>query len=434
MIATGTIAAVASPQGRAARAVIRLSGDSIPAIVESLAEIPFSRGVFRARLRFADLTLPAIALLYPAPNSYTGEDSAELLVTGSPHVVSLLMDDLLARDGVRAAGPGEFSLRAHLNGRLTLDEAEGVASLISATSAEDADAARRLLSGEGGVEARAWADRLARLLALVEAGIDFTDQEDVVPIPASELRAKLLALRTELLRRTTAAIVESPPEGPLVVLAGAPNAGKTTLLNALLGRERAVVSSTRGSTRDVVVETIEVRGSPVRLADLAGLDAGATGTDARAQESARRAIKEAALVIHCDPTGRFEPIPAAERILRVRTKADLLSAPVAAAPGTLGVCAVDGHNLSALREAIADTALGAHDATPRRRRATLAGAAGLTEALETLDANSSARAIDHPEVVAGAMREALDALGELTGAISPDEIIGRVFAGFCVGK
>jgi len=433
VIATGTIVAVASALGRAPRACVRLSGPETRDIVESLTGLPFTRAARPARLALADLRVPALLLTLPAPRSYTGEDSAEIHLVGSPHVVSLLMDELTAREGVRPAGPGEFSLRAHLSGRLTLDEAEGVASLIAATSDDEADAARRLLAGEGGAEAREWVERLARLLALVESAIDFTDQEDVVPIPAAELSEQLRALRDHLAARTSGDVVEAPPEGPLVVLAGAPNAGKTTLLNALLGRERSVVSDSPGSTRDVVVEPVEIRGAPLRLADIAGLDDHADGPDARAQEQARRAIAEAALVVHCDPAGRFPPLAGAGRTLRVRTKADLPSAPAAAA-ADMGVCAIDGHNLAALREAIADAALGARDATPRRRRAlTLAGAA-IEGALAELRTNESDRVIERPELVAGAMREALDALGELAGAVAPDEIIGRVFAGFCVGK
>ena len=434
MISTGTIVAVASAPGRAPRAVVRVSGPATPALVASIADAPFTRGARRVELTLDVGRVPAILFCSPAPGSYTGEDAAEFLVVGAPHVVAALCDALESHDGVRPAGPGEFSLRAHLSGRLTLDEAEGVAATISAISEEDAAAARRLLSGEGGAEARGWVERLARLLALVEAGVDFTDQEDVVPIPADELRGALEKLRSDLAARAAGPVFEAPPEGPLVVLAGEPNVGKTTLLNALLGRERSVVSPDPGSTRDVVIEPVSIRGATVRLADLAGLDPGARGADIGAQEQARRAIDEAALVIHCDPAGRFEPIAGAGRTLRVRTKADLVSSPAAAAAAQLGVCALDGHNLGALREAIADAALGSRDATPRRRRAIRAAAASLDEALETLAINSTPRAIDHPELVAGAMRTALDALGKLAGDVSPDEIIGRVFAGFCVGK
>ncbi len=434
MITTGTIVAVASAPGRAHRAVVRVSGPETPALVASIADTPFTRGARRVALALHTGRVPALIFCSPAPRSYTGEDTAEFLLVGSPSVVSALTDAIEAHDGVRPAGPGEFSLRAHLNGRLTLDEAEGVAAIISATSAEEADAARRLLAGEGGAEAREWVEQLARLLALVEAGVDFTDQEDVVPIPASDLRSALAGLRDALAARAAGPVIEAPPEGPLVVLAGAPNAGKTTLLNALLGRERAVVSPEAGSTRDVVIEPVVIRGATVRLADLAGLDPGAQGADLGAQEQARRAIDEAALVIHCDPAGRFEPIAGAGRTLRVRTKTDLVSAPAAAAAAQLGVCALDGHNLGALREAIADAALGSRDATPRRRRAINSAITSMGEALETLGANSTEHAIDHPELVAGAMRAALDALGELAGDVSPDEIIGRVFAGFCVGK
>ncbi len=435
MISTGTIAAVASPPGRAPRAIIRLSGPETPQIIESLAGVPFERGTRKVRLALADLNVPAILLAYPAPNSYTGEHSAELALVGAPHTLQLLMDDLLAQEGVRLAGPGEFSLRAHLSGRLSLDEAEGVAALIAATDADEADAARRLLSGKAGADARAWVDRLANLLALVEAAVDFTDQEDVVPIPAPELQHELETLRNELAAQTSAPAAEAHPEGPLVVLAGAPNAGKTTLFNALLARERAVASSTPGSTRDAIIEPLHLPAGTVRLADLPGLDAVPEGPlAAHAQRHAKDAIAAAVLIIHCDPHARFaDPLPAAAaRVARVRTKADL--APPAESDETISVCALDGRNLSALREAIADAALGAADATPRRRRALAGATAAIADAIDFLKMNSSERAVDQPELVAGALREALDSLAELAGAVPPDEIIARVFASFCVGK
>ena len=433
MIGTGTIVAVASAPGRAPRAIVRLSGPETPAIIADLCNTPFTRGVQRVRLNLAEWSVPALALFSPSPRSYTGEDSAEILITGSPFVIAVLMETLVSHEGVRHAGPGEFSARAYLAGRLTLDEAEGVASLIAASSTDEASAARRLLSGEAGDEARGWIDRLAGLLALVEAGIDFTDQEDVVPITAADLRAALTELRREIAQRAGGDVRETPPEGPLVVLAGAPNAGKTTLLNALLGRERGVVSETAGSTRDVLVEPMAVRGSIIRLADVAGIDASAVGTDRGVQLQAERALAEASVVVHCDPSGVFAPLPieTGARVIRVRTKCDL---PGDTCSAELGVCAIDGYNLAALREAIADAAIGARDATPRRRRAMTGALRGIDKAIETMTHDAHTGPLASAELVACAMRESLDALGELAGNVTADEVIGRVFAGFCVGK
>jgi tRNA modification GTPase len=223
-----------------------------------------------------------------------------------------------------------------------------------------------------------------------------------------------------------------------VAIAGKPNAGKTTLLNALLGRTRGVVSQMPGATRDVIVEPLVVRGAVVRLADLAGLDEtfarDASSPDAQAQRRARAVLTESAAVIWCDPAGRFDSpeLRRAPRAIRVRTKADLLGPE--APDEAVEVCALDGFGLGALREAIADLALGAADATPRRRRALAGALSGVSEAIERLDDAESEREVVAPELIASALREALDALGELAGDVAPDEIIARVFAAFCVGK
>jgi tRNA modification GTPase len=240
---------------------------------------------------------------------------------------------------------------------------------------------------------------------------------------------------------------------PRIVLAGRPNAGKSTLFNALLGRRRAVVSDVPGTTRDVLEEPLDLSsaipgGGEVLLIDLAGLDRSiASGTAAAAQQLARAAIESSDALIHCDPEGRFAlPMPAGRPIIRVRTKADL---PIALAPrdpaeagidaGSTGipVCALDGWNLPVLRRAMADAATGARGAgiaalLPRYRRELGQAEAALNDALTQVD--PGARSLSRPEIVAGSLRVALDALGELSGRVSPDDVIGRIFATFCVGK
>jgi tRNA modification GTPase len=339
-----------------------------------------------------------------------------------------------AIESVRLAGPGEFTARAYLNERMSLDQAEGIAAVIAAESAEQLAAAGELLSGATGDVYRAWAEELATLLALVEAGIDFTDQEDVVAIAPEELRGRLAVLTAAIRERIGGeGVVEASAGLPRVVLVGEPNAGKSTLFNALLGRERAVVSAEAGTTRDVLEEPLDLTGAlpgagRVTLVDMAGLDR----TGAASQEAARASIARADVLVHCDPGGRFEGLSGGKPAIRVRTKADLLrpegtgETPV---PREISVCALDGWNLNVLRRAIADAACGSRNAgaallLPRHRR-TLAEAAARME-----DAKRSGG----PEVVASHLRQALDALGELVGRISPDDVIGRVFATFCVGK
>jgi tRNA modification GTPase len=340
--------------------------------------------------------------------------------------------------GVRHAEPGEFTARAYLNGKLTLEQAEGVAATVAARTDEQLASARDLLAGTAGARYRGWADELTTLLALVEAGIDFTDQEDVRAIEPGDLALRLERVRDQLRSFLGAAGgTERAHALPRVVLFGAPNAGKSTLFNALLGRRRAVVSGVAGTTRDVLAEELDLsRDAPgsgcVLLTDLAGLDeSDVGGTAAEAQTRARTALAGADVIVHCDPAGDFGALDAGALVIRVRTKADVPAHRVDS-EDALAVCALDGWNLGALRRAIADAAWSRRAAglaalLPRHRRA-----------IESMESSVGAgmdlaRGADAAEL-AGHLRMALDAAGELVGRIAPDDILGRVFATFCVGK
>jgi tRNA modification GTPase len=462
---SSTIVAPASGHGPSPRAVVRLSGPGLGSILEQVLDPPpRGRGAFRSSLALppagpggpTPLRLPLLVLHYPPPRSYTGEHAAELLLPGNPHLIERLIARLTACPGVRPATPGEFSARAYLNGRLPIDRAEGVAAIIAAWTADDLAAARDLLAGHTGRRYSTWAEEVATLLALVESGIDFTDQEDVVPIAPAALAGRARALLASIESALgTRAGSEQPDARPTVVLAGRPNAGKSTLFNALLRRRRAVASPVAGTTRDRLAEPLDlsadVPGGPVvTLVDLAGLDAGAHGPiDAAAHAAAVDAIRRADAVVHCDPAGRFseplpDPVPPRSRpVIRVRTMADL---PVPASPSagaaaqdSMPVCALDGWNLGPLRRAIADAAWsrtggGVASLLPRHRRALVQAASRLADAISLTEPDASAGRLRSPELVAGALREALDALGELVGRIAPDDVIGRIFATFCVGK
>lgn len=460
MRAGDTIVALSSAPGRSPRALLRLSGPGTALVLRDLLGTDLTER--HASCAVAHLTaaieLPVLVCRFKAPRSYTGEDSAEIQLPGNPYLVERVLARLIATPGVpvRAAQPGEFTARAYLNGKLTLEQAEGIGATIAAQTAEQLEAASHLAAGTTGARYRAWADQLTTLLALVEAGIDFSDQEDVVPIPGEKLAERLDELAGQI-GEFLGARAGSEVAGalPTVVLVGAPNAGKSTLFNALLGRTRAVVTPIAGTTRDVLRETLDLSrdhpgASPVTLADLAGLDEGAGGVAAQeAQSAARRAIADSDLVIYCDPLGRFPALPGlptGHPVIRVRTKADL-PGPTPTTPtipastttpttGTLPVCALDRWNLGALRRAIADAACSSRAAgeaalVPRHRHALAGASAGIADARRPCVRPGRLR---DPELIAGSLRQALDALGGLVGNISPDDVLGRVFSTFCVGK
>jgi len=436
MTTGGIIVACASAPGRSARAIVRVSGDGcLDLLSELIRPLPRGRSAARASFDLGGLGLPVGVLVFRAPASYTGEDSVEILLPGNPALVDRVVGALLTIDGVRQAEPGEFTARAFLNGKLSLDQAEGVGHLIAAERDDQLRAGKELLSGAEGAACRAWAEEVTTLLALVEAGIDFTDQEDVVPIAPAELARRVRTLADEIEGRVGGGVVrEAGSALPRVVLVGEPNAGKSTLFNALLGRVRVVVSETPGSTRDVIAEELDlsdVSAAPVRveLCDLPGLDAGAGGEAGRAaQVAANEAIERGDVLIHCDPSGRFAGLGRDDVVvIRVRTKGDLPG------EGGMAVCALDGWRLDVLKRAIGDAVGGGGSGLPARRAGVLVRTRdALREALGHIDVG--AHALDGPELVAGSLRAALDALGELTGAVHPDEVIGRLFSSFCVGK
>jgi len=445
----GTIVARATGAGFAPLAIVRISGaETRSALERLLGVVPPARRATSATLwlpRSGEwdgsvpeaLTLRVRVIRFEAPRSYTGEDSAELTLPGNPHLVERVIDAATGFPDVRRAEPGEFTARALLNGKMSVDQAEGVAQLIAATSEDQRLAASSLLSGETGRAYRAWADELTTLLALVEAGIDFTDQEDVVPIDTEALGVRLSVLRAELAERIGSHVGGESSEGlPAVALAGAPSAGKSTLFNALLGKARAQTSPEPGTTRDVLREELDLSSEGpsfgrVELLDLAGLDEDASGAIAgEAQRAARAALREAEVVVWCDPGGRFEALGGLgsdARVIRVRTKADLAVGQTADA---LAVSALDGSNLGALRRAIADAAVGGQgrDAILPRHRAHLSGAVRAIE--RALDPAT----VGDAELIAGELRAALDEVGALVGRVGPDDVIGRIFSTFCVGK
>lgn len=427
------IFALASGSGRAAVAVIRVSGAGTAGLVETLAGgLPAPRRASLRRLRHGGVVLDrALVLWLPGPGSYTGEDSAELQLHGGPAVVAAVAEALAAL-GARPAEPGEFTRRAFLNSKLDLTEAEGIADLIAAET--EAQRRQALRQAEGGLAARlaGWAARLTRLLARQEAFIEF-EEEDLpvdldaqVAAEATELRGEMAALLSDGGR------AEKLRDGLAVAILGAPNAGKSSVLNALVGRDAAIVSARAGTTRDVVEVRMVLAGVPVTLADTAGLREAADEIEA---EGVRRALARAEtadlrlLVFAADaePDGATLALRGPDALV-VLNKADLGAGTMEDA---IAVSARTGHGMTALRErleaAAADRA-GLSDAAaltrPRHR-------AALREAVEWLDRLAEASL---PELRAEALRNALRVLSRLTGRVDVEQVLDLVFSEFCIGK
>lgn len=432
-----TIVAVATGSAPSPRSLVRASGSGALVLLDAVARARSEdRGsVYTAEVRLAIGPLPLVAIRYSGPRSYTGEDAFEILLPGSPPLVRAVLDLLLSFDGVRLALPGEFSARALLAGKLTIAQAEGVTRVISARNEAELRVARRSLAGEVGEQCARIAEDITTSLALTEAGIDFTDQEGVVAITPDRLREVardcIETIDTMIGGSTTR---EASSDLPSVVLVGRPNAGKSTLFNALLGRTRVVASPTPGSTVDAITERLDAAGCPVMLTDLAGL---VESSQAAPMHAARRAIERADVIVLCDPDARFDLLlPDHDAaVIRVRTKSDLArddanaEAPSQQSNGAIAICALEGGNLSTLRAAIRDAAM-SHDcagslASPRQR-------ADLTTARAALTA--LAHDASTPELSAHHLRTALQALGGMTGHVGIEEVLGRIFSTFCVGK
>lgn len=454
-----TIVAIASPHGFGGRGIIRMSGPACRARVAGMSDLDrnASPGFIPITLHFDAGHLPALALIAAAPHSYTAEDTLELHLAGNPMLLDRLVDRLVACDDVRRAEAGEFTARAFLHGRISLTEAEGVAAAISALSDADLRAANQLRSGALGRLAHELADALAGALALVEAGIDFTDEDDVVAIGPDDLHARVSSVHERLDEVLSRAVGREQLDAlPRIVLAGPANAGKSTLFNALLGRTRAIVSDVAGTTRDVLAEpmTIATDHGPaeIMLIDLAGTEDPVTVLDEHMQAAARDAIDGADLVLHCvradvdiDQYELRHVDMNAANVLRLRTQIDRSTArptPDDASDAALSVSAMTGVGMEALRAMIVDRladravslAADAFAILPRHEAHLRDAVDHLRETIERVSLQCGSTSLDDAELIALSLRSALDAMASLAGDITPDDVLGRVFATFCVGK
>jgi tRNA modification GTPase len=443
---TETLFAPASGFGRAAVAVIRISGPAAGAALVALGgTLPPPRRMSLRTLRDpADHAVLDRALVawFPGPATYTGEDMVELHLHGGVGVRSGVLAALARLPGCRAAGPGAFTRRAVLNGRMDLAEAEAVADLIDAETEGQRRQALRQLDGVLSRQVAAWRAAAIDCLAAAEAALDFSDEGDV---DDSGLDAAL-AERAGALRAAIVAALrdgrrgERLREGFSVVLAGAPNAGKSTLLNALSRREVAIVSESPGTTRDAIEVRLDLGGLPVLLVDTAGLRETAEPVEREGIARSRARIAAADLVLALVPPG--EPVPdlgaVAARVRVVHTKADLRDADPrgdASPPGPadgLSVSARTGSGLPALLDALqadAEAALGQGDALVTRTRHRVA----LEACVAHLD-RLLAGATGLPELAAEDLRLAVRALGEVAGHVGVEDVLDRLFSGFCIGK
>lgn len=443
---TDTIAAIATAPGAGGVGIVRLSGPRARAIAEAVCAKPLPpRSAEYARFRGEDGEAldDGIALYFAAPASYTGEDVVELQAHGSPVVLRQLVARCCAL-GARHARPGEFSERAFLNGKLDLAQAEAVADLIAASDAQAARAARRALDGVFSQRVDAIADELLALRVHIEAAIDFAD-EPIDTYGGAELRARLDkasdAIAT-LMREAERG--QRLRDGLHAVIVGPPNAGKSSLLNALAGSERAIVTDIAGTTRDLLREAVRIDGVELLLVDTAGLREGGDAIEREGMRRARDELGRADLAIVVldarDPEAGAravaDVVAAVPQRLWVHNKADLL-APNAPPPAerALRVSARTGEGLEALHAALRAHAVGealgagAGEFTARARHVDALRRAG-EEAVVARE-ELSAEAL---ELAAERLRLAHEALGEITGRIAPDQLLGHIFSSFCIGK
>ena len=456
-----TIAAVATGAGVSAIGVLRVSGPAAIAAAEAVFRPrdgrPLSAHAPRALVRGAllgpegETVDDCLAAFFPAPHSYTGEDSAEFHCHGSPIVLRLGLQALFAQ-GARQAGPGEFTRQAFLNGKLDLTEAEAVMDLIDAESAAAAKNALSQLGGSLRRMAEGVRDSLVDIASRFYAVVDYPD-EDIEDIHPEEIEAALRAADGTLTR-----LLGSFQRGQVLragvpaAILGRPNAGKSSLLNALLGYDRAIVTDIPGTTRDTVEEKCVLGGVLLRLIDTAGLRETEDAVERLGTERSRRAAEDAGLVLALvDGSRPFTPEDAAilrlaagkERWLLLLTKADLPQKAVlpelASLPGTapaavLSVSARTGEGIPALEAAVAalfpqgEAETGSLLTNPRQADVVGRALDAVRRAEESLSLGMT------PDVILTDAEEALSALGELTGATAREEIVSAIFSRFCVGK
>lgn len=442
--ASETIFALASAPGRAGIAVIRISGAGAGSALAALAgRLPAPRRASLARLRdplSGDILDGALTLWLPGPGSFTGEDLAELHVHGGRAVISGVVDALGRFDGLRPAEPGEFTRRAFWNGRLDLTEVEGLADLIDAETAAQRRQALRQSAGRLGAVFDAWRTEIIGILAHLEAAIDFADEEVPDDLVGS-VRPRIASLREDIKRHLDdGQRGERLRSGYRVILAGPPNSGKSSLLNALARRDVAIVSEEAGTTRDVIEVSLDLSGYPVEIADTAGIREAVGAVE---REGVRRSFAQAQagdlvlwLMDAGDAAAPGPPPDLGAEVLCIPTKIDLIGH-----RPQRGISVRTGDGVDGLIGIIAEKARESLDVgdnvvvTRARHRVALdAVVEALTPAREGFESGPESLAEISVELQAERLRRAALELGRLTGRVDVEDLLDVIFADFCIGK
>lgn len=419
---TDTIFALSSGAPPAAVALIRISGPRADAALAALAaRLPEPRVATFRRLRVDGEALDnTVIIRFPGPDSATGEDISEIHLHGGRAVVARALAALGRIEGLRAAAPGEFTRRAYENGRIDLAEAEGLADLLEAETESQRRAALALAGGALSRRVAAWQARILDLSAQVEAALDFSDEDDVSPLPA-DFGQKVRSLRDELSAALARPRAERLKEGIRVAIAGPPNAGKSSLFNALAGRDAAIISAIPGTTRDLVEAPTAIGGVPFLLIDTAGLRESGDVVESVGIARAHATVDAADIVLWLGATDE-----APDRALLIHAKADLGPAPGRA---DLSVSVMTGEGLEALSRLLIQhsTALlpAEGDVALHQRHWD-----ALSEACEALEEVGSPDLL----VAAEGLRRTRGALDKVTGKSGVDEMLDALFGRFCIGK
>ncbi|AFL90525.1 tRNA modification GTPase trmE [Terriglobus roseus DSM 18391] len=449
-----TIVAIATPPGRGGIGIVRLSGPSAIAIAQEL--LPSLKTETRRTAQYAILhdeagarVDDAIVTLFQSPHSYTGEDVVEIATHGSPIVLDWLVRACV-HHGAQPARPGEFTERAFLRGRLDLTGAEAVRDLIDAQTLGQAKLAAQQMGGSIAAEVRPTKEALVALIATLEAGIDFAE-DDLDTLPAAEIEARIAAIEPAL-QALLASFAHGRlmREGLRLAIVGRPNAGKSSLFNRLVQQDRAIVTATPGTTRDVISEHISINGVPVELLDTAGLRETDDEAERQGVARSRRAIADAdAVLLILDASTPTEKDPALNELLRdrpvleVHNKIDLLTRDISASNEAVAhtqrlpvrTSATTGEGIARLREAILTIARG--EASTHSSGATLTNLRqreAVDRALQALQrARTAANGTPH-EMLLLDLYESLRALDELTGQTTADDVLNLIFSSFCIGK